>query len=167
MNLKQVLAKVAKDQVPLFTKAGKIASVDTDNLTCEVTFDHYPTLYDVRLRSTIDGNEKGLIVIPKQGSDVIVGTIENTPHSAFIIQYSEVDEIRLGDNQLGGIVKAKELKIQIDKNTDALNQLIQTLKDWTPVSQDGGAALKAAISTAFPTINLADLSNIENTNVLH
>lgn len=165
MNLKQVLAKVAKDQVPIFTKAGKVASVDTTNLTCEVTFDHYPTLYDVRLRSTIDGNEKGLIIIPKQGSDVIVGMIENTPTSAFIMQYSEVKEIRLGDNQFGGLVKIEPLVEQMNAIEDKLNSLITSYNMHIHPLTTGTSSPTATQETALA--GTTQKSQLENPNVLH
>ena len=165
MNLKQVLAKVAKDQVPLFTKAGKIQSVDTTNLTCEVTFDHYPTLYDVRIRSTIDGNKKGLVIIPKTGSDVIVGMIENTPTSAFIIQYSEVEEIRLGDNQFGGLVKIEPLVEQMNAIEEKLNSFIAKYNAHIHPLSTGTSSATVTQETALS--GSTQKSQLENPNVLH
>ena len=51
------------------------------------------------------------------------------------------NDVRLGDANGGAIAK----------NAD-LSSLVNVLKTWTPVSGDGGAALKTAVIAAFPSL---------------
>jgi len=52
------------------------------------------------------------------------------------------------------------LKVELQKNVDALTQLQTDLTAWTPVPNDGGASLKAILSAGFLTKTLASLTNI-------
>ncbi len=89
-------------------------------------------------------------------------------------------EVELNGTGLGGLVKAGELKDQLEKNNKILKALLQTLS--TPVTEPGNgspsafqAALKMAVDLAFtvpgspgpPAPQVADLSNIENDKVQH
>lgn len=120
---------------------------------------------------------------PTVGTICLVGIKENNGANVFLIDADEIEEyliadktgfkVRLNDlgltlngDTLGGIVKAKELKTQVDKNTEILNQIQTVFNSWITVPQDGGAALKA-LSTAFTTLQRADLSNIENEKIKH
>ena len=55
------------------------------------------------------------------------------------------------------------LKTQLQKTVDALTQLQTDFNAWTPVPNDGGAALKAIVSAGFVTKVLSDLSGILST----
>ena len=57
-------------------------------------------------------------------------------------------------------VKGDTAKQELQKNVDALTQLISDLTAWTPVPNDGGTALKTILSTGFLTKTPANLSDI-------
>jgi hypothetical protein len=119
---------------------------------------------------------------PKIGTSALVGAIHNGA-ACFMISCEEVDEIELTDgtgfkvslnnglllingDSLGGIVNAKELKTQCDKNTLILEKIQTVFNSWVTVPNDGGASLKALV-TQFTALNRSDLSNIENTKIKH
>lgn len=57
-------------------------------------------------------------------------------------------------------IKGDTAKTELQKNIDALTQLQTDFTSWTPVPNDGGAALKAIISAGFGLSALASLANI-------
>ena len=63
-------------------------------------------------------------------------------------------------------IDAVELRTQLDKNTQAIQAILDVFSNWTPAPQDGGAALKAQ-SASLAATQLGDFSNIENENVTH
>lgn len=120
---------------------------------------------------------------PAVGSSCLLGIIQNNSAMTYLIDAKEIEEylivdktgfkiilkdgkLSLNGEQFGGVVKAKELKIQIDKNTQAISSLQQILNSWVPVSNDGGAALKSLVSS-FVSLPKADLTNIENETIKH
>ena len=120
---------------------------------------------------------------PVIGSKCLIGIINNNIVDAFLIQSEQIELIELVDKSgfkiilndgkmtingdaFGGIVNAKELKTQINKNTTLLKKIQLTFQSWVPVPNDGGASLKALV-TNFTNMQIADLSNIENTKIKH
>lgn len=120
---------------------------------------------------------------PTIGTKCIIGIINNNAADAFLIECESVDEIEISDatgfklilkdgvmtingETFGGIVNATELKLQVDKNTAVLEALKTVFQNWIPVPNDGGATLKG-LSSAFVSLETADLSNIENEKIKH
>lgn len=120
---------------------------------------------------------------PSVGKKCLIGIVNNNAAAAFLIECEAVDEIEISDNSgfklnlnngqmtingdaLGGIVKAIELKTQLDKNTLILKNIQETFTNWMAVPNDGGAALKA-LSIAFTNLERADLEGIQNEAIKH
>lgn len=161
-ELKSYLLK----SIPVQVSIGKVVSMNSTERTCTVQREHLPTLYDVQLQPII-GLNNGFCIFPKIGSYVLVGIIENQINHAFIISYSEVEEIHLGGFQHHGIVKIQPLKDNLQK----LNQNIEILKNAT---YGIAAALdtlipgtSAIFQTAVSGMETLDLSGLENQNVKH
>lgn len=120
---------------------------------------------------------------PAKNSLVLIGSINNNDASMQLIHASKIEEWELQDIQgfkislkdgkltlngesLGGLVDAKEVKSQVEKNSKLLEKIQSVFSNWTPVAQDGGSALKVA-SSQFLGMETADMSNIENPKILH
>jgi len=76
--------------------------------------------------------------------------------------------VELFGTDLGGIVKAGELKNNLEKLSARVDGIIDALKNSPTAVQDGGAAYKAGIVTAL--VLLADkenFSNLESEKVFH
>lgn len=50
-------------------------------------------LHNVRLRANINGEDEGVIVIPRVGSWVLVSIIDNNDAKTYIVKYSEIDRV--------------------------------------------------------------------------
>ncbi len=175
MNLKQTILSIIKQNIPIQVVTGEVISIDETNMTCDVKIVSRPDRFDVRLRSIIDGQDKGILIYPKIGSKVLVGIIENNPQSSFICGFSEVDKIRLinceihlnGENH-GGIVISQKIAQEINEIKQDLNVLKTIFSGWVIVAGDGGAALKAAAATwSANQLSLVNKVDLENDKVKH
>jgi phage gp45-like len=76
--------------------------------------------------------------------------------------------VELNGTNEGGVVKAAELKTQLDKMTARVDGIMNALKNSPTTAQDGGSAYKAAIATALNFLtNKEDFSGLESEKVLH
>lgn len=135
---------------------------DTDR-TCKCTpINGDAEILDVRLQSTIAG---GVYLKPAEGSLVLVCMANDT--LGFVVLTSELSEVIFFDGSLGGIVKANELKTQLDKTNDVLQAVVDSLKNWVVVPSDGGAALKTFFNTQLGPKTVGNFSNIKNDLIKH
>lgn len=142
-----------------------VKSYDSATKTCYcVPVADFADIQQVRINP--DVNKKGLIVFPKLNSVVLVSFLSDS--SAYISMFSEIDEMRLGGDQYGGIAKTEPIATSLNNLENKVNALITAITAWTPVPNDGGAALKVALtswlsSTVSPTM----LSTITNDTIKH
>lgn len=179
-DLTQQLTEFILQNIPLQAELARVKAVDKEKLECIVLLDGVE-IGGVNLTPT--NKRLGLIQIPKTGSSVIISTLHNEEGDYFVSMFSQVEEVILitegkermkvvGDSIIfdggenGGLIKIKELKTQLDKNTQAIKKILEAFSSWAPVSQDGGGALKAKVSN-LTDIQLANLGNIENDKIKH
>jgi hypothetical protein len=177
LKLKKVLTEKMKSHVPIQTEWVKVESVDWDEKTMIAIGENNGLEYFDVLLGLGSVNTK-----PKLGSLALVGSIHNG-EASFMISCEEIDGYEIIDESgfkldlnnglmtingenLGGIVDAKELKKQLDKNTLILKNIQSVFNSWVPVPSDGGASLKTLV-TSFTTLNRSNLSNIQNPKIKH
>jgi hypothetical protein len=137
--------------------------VSVSGETCKVSpVDDSADIEDVRLQAQ---GSSGVLCVPAIDSIVIVQMISEA--EGYIAMFSELESIQFLDGSFGGLTKTLELKTQIEKSNEVLQIIMQTLTTWTPVSSDGGAALKAAVISALAGKAVGDFSQIENTAITH
>ncbi len=175
MNIKQTILAIIKEYTPIQVVVGKVVSVDNSLMVCEVEIQGRPSRLDVRLRSVIDEQEKGILIYPKVNSYVLVGLIENKLESSFICGYSEIDKIRLlncnielNNDTYGGIVISQRVADELNGIKQDINTLKTVLSTWVVAPGDGGAALKAAAATwAGSQLVIINKTDLENNKVKH
>jgi len=178
----KAIEKVKKGKNLPVISEGVVTSVDRDTRTCEVEREGAPQLYDVRLNAFLESGNDVITVYPKKGSKVLCTTIEGDQADAYILDCTDIEEIsgQIGDvkikmttdgivfneGKIGGMVKANELKTQLDKLTKRVDDLINALKSTTPDS--AGGTFKASLTPLLSLIiNKEDFSKIENDKVKH
>lgn len=110
------------------------------------------------------------ILIPVIGSVVGVANITDSENTdTYVCMFSKIDSIKIRGDQFGGVPKSPVLADVIKDIKDDINNLKQIfLTTWTPVANDGGAALKAAVATwAGQSLSPTTQSDIENDKVKH
>lgn len=165
-----------------------VQSVDWSKRECTVKLPDGREVEEVRLRAVADEKDTGLSIRPKDNSQVMVGLIGS---ELCVLLYTEIEtvELKMQDVELtinGGKVqlKAKEIELnggnnkglvkvlkaveKINAIEDDLNTVKTVFTTWTPVAQDGGAALKGAISSwAGQQLSKTTQSDLENDKVKH
>lgn len=115
-----------------------------------------------------------VILYPTVGTLCLIGMVEGLETSCFLVSATEVDkvevtsstEIILNGGTLGGLVKVQELTDRLNLIEKDINSLKQKLSGWTPAPNDGGAALKTALSSYFSkSLQETQVADIENEKV--
>lgn len=144
-------------------------SANTNNglMTCDCRpVDGTAVVEDVKLVTYYNNNKAGFVLVPKVNSRVQI--VFNDECDAFVGMVSEVDFIYLNGNSYGGLVQVQPLVDKLNALEDRLNKIINAFATWTPVANDGGAALKAQISLALLTqVIETQKTDLENTTVQH
>jgi len=159
----------------LYSKQGTIVSVDESAKTTIVSpSDGGSDILDVRLESDENSESKGFFVVPSVGSLVIVTFI--SPQESFISAWTEIDTVVAKQDQWTfnegenlGLVKVQEMTDRLNEMESLFTKLQTDFNSWVPVPNDGGAELKAIISSGFgvqPVPN-SKTSDFENEAVKH
>ncbi|MBR1922135.1 MAG: hypothetical protein IJ838_00075 [Paludibacteraceae bacterium] len=140
---------------------------------------------DVRLRAVINNDQDQILRIPKANSQVLVADMSGGEfRELVVIEQSQTEKIDLTIGQTtlviedgkitinggnnGGLINIGDLTKQINTIERDINSLKTIVSDWTPVAQDGGAALKTAVTTwASQSLTETQNSNYEDTNIKH
>jgi molybdopterin-binding protein len=173
MNIKEAIRLLAKGDFSPNVVVGKVVSVNTEDMSAEIDVQTGPNLFDIRMRAVIDKSATGILITPKTESYVLVLMMGNM--DGFIVAYSEIDEfkvitpaIQLGGDAFGGIPKVEPINEQLNAVKSQLNELKTLLNSWIPVPTDGGAALKAVITTwSASSMALSTKADFENEKVKH
>jgi len=173
MNIKEAIHRLVDEKLAIQVQLAKVVSVDETAMTCDATIDNLE-VFDIRLRSVIDSQDKGVLVVPKLGSYVLVGLIDNKIESAFVCGFGEVDKVRImcddiefNGGEFGGLVKSQEVANEVNELKDEINALKNIINTWLPVAADGGLALKTLLTTWLNPMSLALKENLENEKVTH
>lgn len=172
--IEELIKSVVKRYVKTINFEAKVLSVDKTKDTCVIQAEDAPEIEGVKLRSILGDVATKLIVYPKVNSYVIVSLLYNMDAEVYVSQVSEVDEIITNCEQItynggenGGLVKVNELKTQLDKTNDVVNTIVNSLKNWITVPNDGGAALKTLFNANIGIKVVGDFSGIENEKIKH
>jgi len=120
------------------------------------------------------GNMDGFEIFPVQpGGDVTPPELEDGDAALYTqsggrVIARENGTVELFGADAGGVVKAAELKTQLDKLSARVDGIIDALKNSATAVQDGGAAYKAQIAAALAALtDKEDFSGIESEKVMH
>jgi hypothetical protein len=172
-DIRKALRNFMKSSGEKYGKVCTAINVSCDTvqgmMLCDcVPLDGSAVIEDVRIVADFNTNSTtaGIILVPSENSIVIVNFINST--TAYLAMVSEVDNIYLDGNNYGGLVKVIDLTTKLNNLELLVNKLVTALNTWTPVSGDGGAALKTLIIAASPvTLTPTVRANIESTFVKH
>lgn len=138
---------------------GIVKSVE--GTTCTVTFGTLD-VEGVRLRASLAENESHLLIVPKVGTAVVVGSLSNDLSLLVVLAVDEVESITINGGKLGGLINIESL-------TQKINELVRTFNNHThQVSTTGSATAQtgtaAAVASKASELNKSDY---EDTKVTH
>lgn len=162
MTIREAIQLVAmdKDQKLILATASDINDTERTCTCSPINGD--ADILEVRLQTT---NAGGVYLKPAEGSLVLVCMANET--LGFVVLTSELSEVVFFDGSFDGIVKANELKTQLDKTNEVLQAVVDSLKNWTPVPNDGGAALKTFFNSTLGSKVVGNYSSIKNDLIKH
>lgn len=172
-KIRKLLRQMANEVGPAPTMLAKVTSVDEAEKTCVLTDDQTNLPYeDVRLRPVLDAT-KSITLIPKVGTWALAVRIEDEDEW-MVIAVGEADKILINspevifnDGNKGGLVNWPDAKTQLDKTNEVVQAIVDSLKNWTPVSGDGGGALKAYFNSQLGTKTKGNFNSLEDLTVKH
>lgn len=168
------------DGVPVKLIRGHVIDIDEVSFTVDVQPDDNEAapLLQVVCNVLQDGTGNGVFVLPENGANVLVVAMGNeyymlqTDKAKRVWMSTEGVSMEMGEfivlnDAEEGIPMLPKLREQIEKINTFLDEIRQVFNAWTPVPNDGGAALKAQMITALAGLQLADLSDAQvgNPNV--
>jgi len=168
------LKKAMRDLNPPVINTGilcKVTAYDENKKTCTCEpLNGIAKFFKVRLNSE---NIDSFILIPKVNSTVVVEELEK--NQAYISMFSEIDKIlctaeniEFNGGNNGGLINISDLISKINNLENDINNLKTIITTWVPVPSDGGAALKALITTwSAQTLTPTLVSEIENEKIKH
>jgi hypothetical protein len=163
-RLKQALAASMPDKLAVTQATVK----EVSGLTCTVTVNGLD-ITGVRMKATTADSGGKLLVTPKEGSTVLIGSLSGDLKDLAVLSVDEAEKVEIsgeiifngGEND--GLVLVKELTGKLNAIERDLNALKQAFSTWVSVPNDGGAALKAA-ATAWYGQQLAETGQAEIEN---
>lgn len=187
MTIKDVLLDfigVWSNQNKIYSVQCTVSSIDVAKRICVCTpTDGSADILNVRLEADIDvdsedvpvnSDSKGWFVVPVVGS--IVGVSFYSKTEAYISVWTEINTIvvkstlfTFNDGAFDGLIKINDLVSRLNDYEALFTQLKTDFTAWTPVPNDGGAALKTILSAGFLTQTIPSTvkANFENTKVIH
>lgn len=178
----------------MFTRASIIADgiineVDESSWTCTIDIQgsnpdgsvRHSLFYNVPLKVLI-GSQASFVEVPAINSACTMTFKDNNIQRPELFQVQVCDKIliKIGDSTLqidatGFVFNGGTLNglVKVDSNVDRLNKIEDDVNDlktkisgWTPVPNDGGAALKIALTTWYGASLVKTVrSDIENTKI--
>lgn len=149
-----------------------VAKEITDT-SCTVERFEAPALHDVLLNAIDDDLQSYVTIYPREGSNVLIGIIENQRTQAVVLRCSEVEKLKLkiGDQMLeidkegfmfngglhNGMVKVKEMVDWMAKIYSDM-QTLQTLLKTHPVAGNG-SPLALAFTPSVPKPSIEKFEN--------
>lgn len=103
---------------------------------------------DVRIRASetaLDNTQ--MLVCPKVGSAVILGSFSGDYTDLAVLSVDEIDHITINGGSKGGLINIGDLVSRLNTIERDINALKTVFSSWVTVPQDGGASLKAASAT--------------------
>ncbi|HLO59063.1 MAG TPA: hypothetical protein VK172_14700 [Lentimicrobium sp.] len=142
-----------------------VKAVHESDSTCTIEIDELE--FKARLNAA-EGSEKGFILLPEVGSWILAGRLDETGDYYQVLAFTSVTKITLNKGQNGGLVIVSDLVSRLNKIEQDINSLKQVFSTWTPVTQDGGAALKVASATWMAQqLTQTTASDIEDDKIVH
>jgi len=154
---------------------GKVESFNDQDWTINLTLNIGAKVEDCTIKSVLNGESSGIFIEPVVGSYVLCGLTDGKLENLTAIVYSEIKSIKFvpteklifRNEDFGGLVKSQKVHDEIKALKDEVNSLKSKLAAWLPVPTDGGAALKAILSTFYTPLPPAVQTDYENPNVKH
>lgn len=105
--------------------SGVVSSIDESGLMISVSVDDAVEIPDVRLRAVSDDGKRGMVCIPKKGSDIVFAKVDGEADYVLLLA-SELDKVIVEIDSVKMEVTKEGYKIS--KGSDSLRSIFEDLK---------------------------------------
>jgi hypothetical protein len=172
-------------KAPIQVSPAKVIAVDQANYTVDVTFPTGFELPEVRLKTSVDGNKNGFVLIPEVGTNVLVSLIGNIKDECFVVSFDKIAKVLFVGNDkmvvsfdaegnvifnegmLGGIVKIEQLISRLNAIEQKVNDLILACKSQVVTLAPAGTFPMASFFTSVTNLESSQRSDLENEKLKH
>jgi hypothetical protein len=143
-----------------------ITALEEEQFTCTVTtIDDNSTFYNVPF-GVLTNSFSTIRLVPEVGSACVLAFREAEQSRPELIKVDKITQLIFFDGTVGVPLTPKTVK-QLNNIENKINALIAAFNAWTPVSGDGGAALKSSlISWVSQSLTPTQNNDIANTKIL-
>lgn len=198
MTIAEAIRQMAAAGLELYGKVCTVDAVDEDARTVDCTpIDEGAPLLGVNLQANQE-SEDGIVLFPAVGSYVVVSFLEPSVAVVVLTEEVDkmvlkigkttaqlvdgqidvsvqditaqvtADAVTFNGGKLGGLVVSGKAADKLNALEKDINELKTVFSGWTPAPQDGGAALKGAVSTwAGKSLATTAATDLENEKVKH
>lgn len=143
---------------------------EIDGITCTCTFGSV-TVSGIRLRASLSDNSRQMLIIPAEGTAVIVGSLSGDLTDLAVLSVDEVESIQINGGENGGMINIESLTQKINDIVEKFNAHTHTLQPGTiSVSGSQGVASNTQ-AVVVPTISskaqYLDKDDYEDTTITH
>lgn len=134
---------------------------EVNGITCTVDFGGFP-VSDIRLRASEAEQNGQMLIVPKVGTAVTVGSLSGDLTNLVVLKVDAVERIIINDGELGGLVNIIELTAKINELIDAFNTHTHLVNTTGSATAQTGTAQ----AIASPAIKL-DKKDYEDITITH
>ena len=109
---------------PITVYQGIVVSVD--GITCTVSFGDQD-VSGVRLRASEAENDAQILLVPRVGTAVVVGSLSGDLSHLAVLSVDAVERIEINGGKLGGLINIEALTAKINELVDAFNTHTHTI----------------------------------------
>ncbi|MBQ3804899.1 MAG: hypothetical protein II844_03705 [Prevotella sp.] len=129
--------------------------------TCEVQVGRM-IVSDVRLRASETDDESEMLVVPKVGTAVTLGSLSGDLAQMVVLQVDHVESITINGGRLGGLINIEQLTAKVNALVDAFNSHTHVVNTTGTATAQAGTA--QAVASPAQRLNKADY---EDTTIKH
>lgn len=185
-TIKEIIQLFAKEVIPVQVTLCTVVEVDKKECTIKAKpVNGNADMLEVRLRSIITDDKSGIIAYPEKDSHVLVGLIDNSVNSAFVVNMEKVESVKLviDTNEMTldkdkASVKWKQVEFNggnnkgmviIGKLVSKLNAIENLLKAFIAFFNTHTHAQNGVkpVADFTQTINNTTQADLENTKITH
>lgn len=121
---------------------------------------------DIRLRASLTEEGDELLITPKVGTAVIVGSLSGDINNLAVLSVDVADTIVFHGGKQGGLVISPKLVARLNSLEEEINSLKTAIKTAPIGTSDGGAVFKAGLmGWAGTPLVKTQSQDIENPNI--
>lgn len=186
MTFRDAVLSIAQGLIKPQTKRGKAANINVQDGTMDVQLDGELYIHNVKLKATTNATDKGIVVVPKDGTMVTAVNIGLVNADWHLLHTEEVESVlmrtdsgskyelkndgtlELNGSKYGSLIKIQELVNKLNAMEQAHNNLVQTFNAHVHTGGYQNANTGTSVAQSTASINpLTQVSDIENNMVKH